>query len=68
MGFKDYMDKQGKFITQTEADARVAEMQHTRQVLLHRLEYERQQQEARQAQIVAAHEEDAVAKKKKVAV
>ena len=67
MGFKEYMDNQGKFITQAEADARVAQMQHTRQVLIKRLDYERAQQQARQARIAAAHEEDAQdAKKEKV--
>ena len=59
MGFKEYMDRQGKFITQAEADARVAQMQHTRQTLLERLDYERQQEQARKARIVAAHAEDA---------
>ena len=61
MGFKEYMDQQGKFITQAEADLRVAQMQHTRAVLLERLEYERQQEAARKAQIAAAHKEDAAA-------
>ena len=63
--FKEYMDRQGKFITQAEADARVAQMQHTRQALLERLEYERQQMQARKARIAAAHEEDAATNKKK---
>ena len=65
MGFKEYMDSQGRFITQAEADARVAEMQRTRQMLLNRLEYEREQQRLQQAKIAAAHEEDAAASKKK---
>ena len=67
MGFKEYMDRQGKFITQAEADLRVAQMQHTRQVLLQRLEYERQQEAARKAQIAAAHKEDAAAQAAAVA-
>ena len=70
MGFKEYMDSQGRFITQAEADARVAEMQRTRQMLLNRLEYEREQKELQEARIAAAHDEDAAAaasKKKKKA-
>ena len=52
------MDQQGKFITQAEAEARVAEMQHTRRVLLQRLEYEREASAASQARLAAAHQED----------
>lgn len=37
MGFKEYMDRNGKFITQTEADNMVMEMQRTREELFNRL-------------------------------
>lgn len=63
MGFKEYMDQQGKFITESEANARVAEMQQTRQRLMERLEYENQQREKQQARIAEAHAEDLLQKK-----
>ena len=63
MGFKEYMDRQGKFITQAEADMRVAQMQQTRQALLERLDYERQQEQKQKELIAAAHKEDAQSKK-----
>lgn len=37
MGFKEYMDRNGKFITQAEADNMVMEMQRTREELFNRL-------------------------------
>jgi len=37
MGFKEYMDRNGKFITQTEADNMIMEMQRTREELFNRL-------------------------------
>jgi len=37
MGFNEYMDNQGKFITQAEADTRVAQIQYTRKVLIRAL-------------------------------
>lgn len=37
MGFKEYMDSNGKFITQGEADRMVMEMQRTREELFERL-------------------------------
>lgn len=65
MDFKEYMDNQGRFITQAEADARVAQMQYTRKVPIERLDYERTQQQARRTSIAAAHEVDAREAKKK---
>ena len=38
MGFKEYMDRYGKFITQADADARVEEMHRVREALLRRLD------------------------------
>jgi hypothetical protein len=40
MGLKDMMDKQGKFITESQVDERVLEMESTRAKLLERLEYQ----------------------------
>lgn len=40
MGLKDMMDKQGRFITETQVEERVNEMEATRRQLLERLEYQ----------------------------
>ena len=37
MGFKEYMDRSGKFITEEDVQARVAQMQQSRGELLMRL-------------------------------
>ena len=42
MGYKEYMDTYGKFITQAEADQRVYQMQRMRQDLMARLEHDKQ--------------------------
>lgn len=69
MGFKEFMDKNGKFITQAEADARVEEMHRVRSALMSRLHHEREAQLAMKAEIEEAHQEDlrdaAAAKKNK---
>lgn len=59
MGFKEYMDKNGKFITQAEADARVEEMRQVRLALMERLEHQREHEMAYKSAIAQAHEEDA---------
>lgn len=41
MGFKEYMDRSGKFITEEEVQARVAQMQQSRGELLWRLQRDR---------------------------
>jgi len=58
MGFKEYMDQQGTFITQAEADQRVEEMKRVRANLLDRLELERERRLANQREVAAAHEQD----------
>lgn len=40
MGLKDMMDKQGRFITESQVEERVAEMEQTRSRLMDRLEYQ----------------------------
>ena len=64
MGFKDYMDRNGKFITEAEADARVQEMREVRESLMTRLAAEREHQKLLQDEVKKAHDE-AVAHKKK---
>lgn len=58
MGFKEYMDRHGKFITQAEADARVEDMKQVRLALLERLEQQREQELAYKREIQQAHDED----------
>ena len=58
MGFKEYMDKNGKFITEEDAERRVMEMAEVRQGLLRRLEMEKQHQAEIDAKRKQAHEED----------
>jgi len=58
MGYKEYHDNLGKFITQKEADRRVAEMHMVREALMERLEEQQKvEQEYRQV-LKKAHEED----------
>ena len=57
MGFKEYMDQNGRFITEAEADERVEEMRRVRESLLHRLEYEREQANKQHDILVQAHNE-----------
>lgn len=58
MGFKEYMDQNGKFITEAQADARVEEMKRVRESLLQRLDYEQRQAQKQHDKIVQAHNED----------
>ena len=57
MGFKEYMDNAGKFITEAEADARVQEMRRVRESLLERLEYEQKVAQEQHDKLVQAHNE-----------
>eukprot|EP00977_Amphora_coffeiformis_P003329 scaffold618_cov175-Amphora_coffeaeformis.AAC.11 len=57
MGFKEYMDQNGRFITEAEADERVEEMRRVRESLLQRLEYERAQAQKQHDKLVKAHNE-----------
>mmetsp|Transcript_138 Transcript_138/g.252 ORF Transcript_138/g.252 Transcript_138/m.252 type:complete len:300 (-) Transcript_138:264-1163(-) len=47
MGFKSYMDSQGRFITELEAQRRVEEMQESREQLLAQLEYDKKMTQER---------------------
>ena len=58
MGFKDYMDRHGKFITQQEANQRVEEMKTIRLELTRRLEHEQQARQAQARQLVVEVEQD----------
>jgi phosphoribosylformylglycinamidine (FGAM) synthase PurS component len=58
MGFKELMDKNGKFITQADADQRVEEMKEVRNSLMARLEADKQNREEIEDGIKQAHEED----------
>lgn len=57
MGFKEYMDNAGKFITEAEADARVQEMVRVRESLLDRLEYEQKVAKEQHDKLEKAHNE-----------
>lgn len=58
MGFKEFMDKNGKYITQAEAEARVEEMRMMRQNLQEHLQYKRQQKLTLQEELRKAQEKD----------
>lgn len=57
MGFKEYMDQYGRFITEAEASERVLEMKRVRESLLDRLNYEQQQAQKQHDKLVKAHNE-----------
>lgn len=58
MGFKEYMDTSGKFITEDDVQARVAEMQQSRAELLMRLQRDRYEAEKVAEKRRKAHEAD----------
>jgi predicted Holliday junction resolvase-like endonuclease len=58
MGFKEYMNKNGKYITEEEAEMRVQEMKRVRAELLTRMEENKQALQHRQEEIQKAHEAD----------
>jgi hypothetical protein len=58
MGFKEFMDRNGKFIDEDEAAGRVEEMRRVRQELLYRLELEKQHQHELAHYIEEAHDQD----------
>merc|ERR1712048_328995 len=65
MGFKDYMDTNGKYVTQAEVDLRAQEMYEMRQQLQRKLQYKNQQNLKNQEELRIAHEQDEAEKKKK---
>lgn len=58
MGFKEYMDKSGKFVTEGEVQSRVAQMQQSRAELLMRLQRDRMEAEDVAEKRRKAHEAD----------
>ncbi|GAX17442.1 hypothetical protein FisN_5Hh090 [Fistulifera solaris] len=65
MGFKEFMDRNGKFITEADAMARVEEMHRIRTELMERLHHEREVQDEARRELLAAHAEVEASKKKK---
>jgi superfamily I DNA and RNA helicase len=58
MGFKEFMDQNGKFITESEAQARLEGMKQMRERLLQRLEMEKQHKLEQEQVLAQAHEQD----------
>jgi len=58
MGFKEYMDSQGKYITEGDVQARIAQMQQSRNELSMRLQRDRMQVEQIAEKRRQAHEVD----------
>ena len=58
MGCKEYLDQNGKFISQQQADDRVAEMHYVRQQFLMKMEQDKQHAEELKAELARAHSED----------
>mmetsp|Transcript_24636 Transcript_24636/g.36486 ORF Transcript_24636/g.36486 Transcript_24636/m.36486 type:complete len:297 (-) Transcript_24636:1175-2065(-) len=58
MGFKHYMDSNGKFITEDDAQQRVFDMQERRKGLLERLQVEKELKNQLNQRMAQAHEED----------
>eukprot|EP00560_Eucampia_antarctica_P009349 CAMPEP_0197828636 /NCGR_PEP_ID=MMETSP1437-20131217/5170_1 /TAXON_ID=49252 ORGANISM="Eucampia antarctica, Strain CCMP1452" /NCGR_SAMPLE_ID=MMETSP1437 /ASSEMBLY_ACC=CAM_ASM_001096 /LENGTH=295 /DNA_ID=CAMNT_0043429923 /DNA_START=45 /DNA_END=932 /DNA_ORIENTATION=- len=58
MGFKEYMDKYGRFITQADADQRVLQLQRMRQDLMERVKQDKKMKEYREDMIRNAHQQD----------
>jgi len=58
MSFKEYMDRSGKFVTEGEVEARVAQMQQSRVELLMRLQRDREESEKISEMRRKAHEAD----------
>lgn len=58
IGFKEFMDHNGRFISEGEATERVNEMELVRQQLLYRLQLQKEHTEEIKHEIQLAHEED----------
>uniref|UniRef100_A0A7S1D715 HIG1 domain-containing protein n=1 Tax=Cyclophora tenuis TaxID=216820 RepID=A0A7S1D715_CYCTE len=61
MGFKEYMDRNGKFITEEDANTRVIEMHQVREQLKLRLQHEKDVQDANAQELAIAHAADVAA-------
>ena len=66
MGFKEYMDRSGKYVTEADVNARVAQMQESRLELLARLKKEKAAAAQVAEQRMKAHEADLKAKQKMI--
>lgn len=66
MGFKEYMDRSGKYVTEADVNARVAQMQESRMELLARLKREKAAAAQVAEQRLKAHEADMKAKQKMI--
>lgn len=60
MGFKEFMDRSGKFITEEQAETRVQEMQELRSQMLQRLDASNKARQAYREAIQTAHDQDVV--------
>lgn len=58
MGVKQWMDNNGKYITEYEANSRVEEMKRVRAELIHRMELDKKHQQEVAHEIEVAHEQD----------
>jgi phosphoribosylformylglycinamidine (FGAM) synthase PurS component len=58
MGCKEYLDQNGRFISQQQADDRVAEMHQVRQQFLYKMELDKQNAAELKAALEQAHTED----------
>ena len=64
MGFKDYMDSNGRFISQEQADMRIREMELVREDLLRQLQEDDQRKAESRRLLKEAHEKDSMTKTK----
>lgn len=58
MGFKDYMDRKGLYITEVESFRRAEEMRQIRQQVMERLEYQYHIKEDKDRELAKVHEEE----------
>lgn len=58
MGFKEYMDRSGRFVTETDVQSRIMQMQQSRQELMMRLQIGRMEAEKVVEKRRKAHDED----------
>mmetsp|Transcript_17736 Transcript_17736/g.26906 ORF Transcript_17736/g.26906 Transcript_17736/m.26906 type:complete len:298 (+) Transcript_17736:182-1075(+) len=68
MGFKQYMDSNGKFITEADAQRRVEQMQTKRKEMLERLKAEKEWKEQLDKKMALAHQEDLTKNKNRASV
>ena len=66
MGFKEYMDRSGRYVTEADVNARVAQMQESRMELLARLKREKADAAQLTQKRLKAHEADMKSKQKMI--